>query len=132
MSDSQQASSSQHTIEIEVDTDYLEEQSAPEQGRYAFSYTIHITNLGPERVKLLHRHWRITDENNHVEEVRGPGVVGLQPEIDPGESFQYTSGAIIKTETGTMQGSYEMLREDGLRFEAPIPPFLLARPHTVH
>ena len=130
MSDSQQQSP--QTIEIEVDTDYLEEQSAPEQGRYVFSYTIYITNRGPERVKLLHRHWQITDENNHVEEVRGPGVVSQQPEIDPGESFQYTSGAILRTETGTMQGSYEMLSDDGLRFEAPIPPFLLARPHTVH
>ena len=130
MSDSQETSI--HTIEIEVNTEYLEEQSAPEKGRYAFAYTIFITNRGPERVKLMNRHWQITDENNHVEEVRGPGVVGQQPEIDPGKSFQYTSGAIIRTETGTMQGSYEMLREDGLRFEAPIPPFLLARPHTIH
>jgi len=121
-----------HTIDIHVDTDYLEEQSAPDKGRYAFSYTISITNRGPESVKLLNRHWQITDENENVEEVRGPGVVGLQPEIEPGKSFQYTSGAIIKTETGTMQGSYEMQRADGLRFEAPIPPFLLALPHTIH
>jgi ApaG protein len=121
-----------HTIEIEVDTHYLAEQSAPEKGRYAFSYTISITNRGPERVKLLNRHWQITDENAHVEEVRGPGVVGLQPEIDPGQSFQYTSGAVIRTETGTMRGSYEMLRADGLRFQAPIPPFLLSLPHTIH
>lgn len=130
MSDSEQQSV--HTIDIQVDTDYLPEQSAPGKGRYAFSYTISITNCGPESVKLLNRHWQIIDENENVEEVRGPGVVGLQPEIEPGKSFQYTSGAIIKTETGTMQGSYEMQRADGLRFAAPIPPFLLALPHTVH
>lgn len=130
MSESEQQSI--HTIDIQVDTDYLAEQSAPDKGRYAFSYTISITNRGAESVKLLNRHWQITDENENVEEVRGPGVVGLQPEIEPGKSFQYTSGAIIKTETGTMQGSYEMQRADGLLFEAQIPPFLLALPHTIH
>ena len=83
-------------------------------------------------MKLLNRHWRITDDNNRVEEVRGPGVVGQQPEIGPGQSFQYTSGAIIGTKTGTMQGSYELITASGDRFTAPIPAFLLAPPYTVH
>ena len=130
MSESEQQSV--HTIDIQVATDYLAEQSAPDKGRYAFSYTISITNRGPESVKLLNRHWQITDENENVEEVRGPGVVGLQPEIEPGKSFQYTSGAIIKTETGTMQGSYEMLAANGSKFKTPIPAFLLAPPRLVH
>ena len=121
-----------HTIEIEVNTQYLQEQSDPVSGRYAFAYTIGITNLGEESVTLVNRHWRITDDNNRVEEVKGPGVVGQQPEIEPGQSFQYSSGAIIGTETGTMEGSYEMEGASGTRFNAPIPAFLLAPPHVVH
>lgn len=119
-------------IDIHVDTQYLQDHSDPEAGRYAFAYTIFITNKGPETVKLLNRHWQITDDNNQVEEVRGPGVVGQQPVIDPGQSFHYTSGAVLRTEIGTMQGSYEMQAADGKLFEAAIPPFLLAPPHTVH
>lgn len=122
----------QDNIDIKVNTQYVQEQSDPDHGRYAFAYTIFITNHGTEPVKLLGRHWQITDDNNQTEEVRGPGVVGLQPEIDPGKSFHYTSGAVIGTEFGTMQGSYEMQSADGQRFEAPIPPFLLALPHKVH
>ena len=121
-----------HTIEIEINTRYLQEQSDPVSGRYAFAYTIGITNLGDQTVKLLNRHWRITDDNNQVEEVKGPGVVGQQPEIQPGQSFEYTSGAVIGTETGTMQGSYEMMADNGEKFLAPIPAFLLAPPHTIH
>ncbi|GAB5499268.1 MAG: Co2+/Mg2+ efflux protein ApaG [Pseudohongiellaceae bacterium] len=132
MSDTMKASTDQDQIDIKVDTQYLQEQSDPEHGRYAFAYTIFITNRGDEAVKLLNRHWQITDDNDRVEEVRGPGVVGLQPEIEPGKSFHYTSGAIIGTEFGTMQGSYEMQSADGHTFEAAIPPFLLARPHTIH
>lgn len=120
------------TIEIAVNTRYLQEHSDPEQDRYAFAYTIDITNRGAESVKLLNRHWRITDDNDHVEEVIGEGVVGQQPEILPGQSFQYTSGAVIGTEIGTMQGSYEMLTARGETFKAAIPAFLLAPPHTVH
>lgn len=120
------------TIEIVVDTQYLQEHSDPARARYAFAYTIDITNRGAEPVKLLNRHWRITDDNNRVEEVIGEGVVGQQPEIPPGQSFQYTSGAVIGTETGTMQGSYEMLASSGEKFKANIPAFLLAPPHTVH
>lgn len=121
-----------HTIEIEVNTQYLQEQSDPVSGRYAFAYTIGITNLGEESVTLVNRHWRITDDNNRVEEVKGPGVVGQQPEIEPGQSFQYSSGAIIGTETGTMEGSYEMVAANGDKFLATIPAFLLAPPHTIH
>ena len=120
------------TIEIEVNTQYLQEHSDPGKERYAFAYTIDITNHGEESVKLLKRHWRITDDKNRVEEVIGEGVVGQQPEIPPGHSFQYTSGAVIGTETGTMQGSYEMLAANGEKFDAPIPAFLLAPPHVVH
>lgn len=121
-----------HTIEIEVNTQYLQEQSDPVSGRYAFAYTIGITNLGEETITLVNRHWRITDDNNRVEEVKGPGVVGQQPEIEPGQSFQYSSGAIIGTETGTMEGSYEMVAANGDKFLATIPAFLLAPPHTIH
>ena len=119
-------------IKIAVNTRYLDEQSEPAASRYAFAYTIEITNLGQQNVTLLNRHWRITDDNNRVEEVRGDGVVGQQPVIAPGQSFHYTSGAIIGTEFGTMDGSYEMLGADGKRFKADIPPFLLSMPHTVH
>ena len=120
------------TLEISVQTQYLHEQSDPAKNRYAFSYTIGIQNLGDVPVKLLSRHWIITDDNNQIEEVRGPGVVGLQPMIHPGQKFVYSSGAVLTTQFGTMQGSYEMLRPDGSRFDAPIPAFLLSRPHSVH
>lgn len=119
-------------IEIEINTQYLQEQSDPGKDRYAFAYTIDITNKGDETIKLVKRHWRITDDNDKVEEVIGEGVVGQQPEIPPGHSFQYTSGAIIGTQIGTMQGSYEMLAESGETFQAPIPAFLLAPPHAIH
>ncbi|MDO8907758.1 MAG: Co2+/Mg2+ efflux protein ApaG [Pseudohongiella sp.] len=119
-------------IDISVQTQYLHEQSDPEKNRFVFSYTIGIQNLGSEPVKLLSRHWVITDDNNQIEEVRGPGVVGLQPMIHPGQKFVYTSGAVLTTQFGTMQGSYEMLKPDGSRFDAPIPAFLLSRPHSVH
>lgn len=129
MQDSRQDAS---TIEISVQTQYLQDQSDPANQRYAFSYTIGIENLGKESVKLLSRHWLITDDNNKVEEVRGPGVVGLQPMIHPGQKFVYSSGAVLTTQFGTMQGSYEMLKPDGSRFDVPIPAFLLSRPHSVH
>ena len=119
-------------IKIEVTQRYLEEQSVPEEQRYAFAYSIEIANQGDEAVKLLNRHWHITDDNNKVEEVRGEGVIGQQPEILPGQSFHYTSGAIINTQYGTMQGSYEMLAASGEIFKATIPAFLLAPPFSVH
>ena len=119
-------------IEIEVKSRYLQEHSDPEASHYAFAYTVEITNRGSEPVKLLNRHWQITDDNDKTEEVIGEGVVGMQPEIPPGQSFHYTSGAVIRTEIGTMQGSYGMVTPDGEHFKAAIPPFLLATPHTVH
>ena len=121
-----------HNIEIEVSTRYLREHSDPKSSRYAFAYTIDITNRSKVKVTLVNRYWRITDDNNHIEEVRGTGVVGQQPKIGPGQSFRYTSGAIIGTQTGTMQGSYELITDRGDRITAPIPAFLLAPPNTVH
>lgn len=119
-------------IDISVSTRYLEEHSDPDADRYAFAYTIGIENRSEEAVKLLSRHWIITDDNEHVEEVRGSGVVGLQPLIQPGQRFVYSSGAVLATEFGTMHGSYEMERPDGETFATKIPAFLLARPNRVH
>ena len=119
-------------IEVRVLTRYLKDQSDPQADRYAFAYTIQISNLGEDTVKLLNRHWVITDDNEKVEEVRGEGVIGQQPEIDPGQTFHYTSGAIIETEFGTMLGGYEMQTSAGEKFIAKIPPFLLSLPHKVH
>ncbi len=111
---------------------FLESRSDPDTGRFAFAYTIQIANNGPEAVQLLSRRWYITDAHNGVEEVEGEGVVGLQPVIRPGATFEYSSGAVIKTETGTMHGSYRMATVAGKKFDAPIPMFLLAPPRTVH
>jgi len=119
-------------LDISVQTQYLQEQSDPDNDRYAFAYTIGIENRSEEPIKLVSRHWIITDDNDQIEEVRGPGVVGLQPMIEPGQKFVYTSGAILSTQFGTMQGSYEMLKPDGSRFDAEVPAFLLSRPHSVH
>lgn len=120
------------SIKIDVTTRYLKEQSEPSAKRFAFAYTVNITNNGLETVQLLNRHWQIIDDKNRMEEVKGEGVIGKQPNIATGETFTYTSGAVLRTEVGTMQGSYEMCRADGSRFNAPIDPFLLAIPHTVH
>ena len=119
-------------IEVQVKCQYLEEQSLPEANRYVFAYSIAVTNRGDEAVRLLNRHWRITDDNNRVEEVRGDGVVGQQPEIQPGQTFHYTSGAVLQTETGTMRGSYGMVSAGGEKFSADIPPFLLSPPRVLH
>jgi len=119
-------------VDIKVRAQYLQGESQPEQQRYVFAYTITITNNGPEPVKLLNRYWRITDANNKIQEVRGEGVVGQQPHLKTGESFQYTSGAMIGTKFGTMEGNYEMITDDGDTFEAPIPVFVLAQPNALH
>jgi ApaG protein len=119
-------------IDIQVSTQYITQQSDPARSSYAFAYTITITNLRDEPVKLLSRHWIITDQNNKVEEVRGNGVVGQQPVIPPGQSYKYSSGAVIHTETGDMKGSYTMQSQSGAQFEAPIPLFVLAVPHMLH
>ena len=119
-------------IEISIKPQYLAQQSDPARSSYAFSYTITITNHRLESVRLLSRHWIITDQNNKVEEVKGSGVVGQQPLIHPGQSYHYTSGAVLNTETGDMKGSYAMVSSSGDKFEAPIPLFILAVPHMLH
>ena len=121
-----------HVIAIDVATRYLDDQSEPDQDRYVFAYTIHIRNTGSVPARLLGRHWFITDANGNVQEVTGEGVVGEQPWLRPGEDFSYTSGAVLETHLGTMQGSYEMLADDGTRFDAPIPRFTLSVPRTLH
>jgi ApaG protein len=121
-----------HSIRIEIETRYIESQSEPGANRYVFSYTIMIKNEGHLRAKLLTRHWIITDANGKVQEVRGEGVVGEQPELAPGESYQYTSGTLIETSVGTMGGSYQMVDEAGEPFDAEIPEFVLSVPRTLH
>ena len=122
----------QYNITIEVETTYVREQSLPEQNRFLFAYTITITNTGSIPVQLVSRHWVITDANNKVQEVRGDGVVGEQPHLTPGESFRYTSAAMLETPVGCMQGEYQMIADDGVEFEAEIPAFNLSTPHTIH
>ena len=122
----------QYHITVEVETTYIREQSIPEQNRFMFAYTITITNTGSVPVQLLGRHWVITDANNKVQEVRGDGVVGEQPHLSPGDSFRYTSAAMIETPVGCMQGEYQMIADDGVEFEAEIPVFNLSTPHTIH
>lgn len=111
---------------------FLEEQSNPDRDRYVFAYTVQVQNQGNIAAKLLSRHWIITDANGKVEEIRGEGVVGEQPYLQPGEGFQYTSGAILETAVGSMKGSYQMLADDGVTFDAEIPPFVLSIPRTLH
>ena len=122
----------QKNIEIAVAPRYLAEQSSPEQAEYVFAYTVEVSNLGSEPVQLLSRHWVITDGNNHVREVEGEGVVGEQPHIPPGTTYRYSSGAILATNTGTMEGGYTMRAESGLVFDAIIHPFGLIHPSALH
>ena len=119
-------------ISIQVKTHYLVEHSSPAIPRFAFAYSISITNNGDEPVQLLRRHWIITDGNRKVEEVRGDGVVGQQPWIAPQATHHYTSGAVLETPVGTMEGSYTMQRENGDNFKALIPRFTLAKPGSLH
>jgi ApaG protein len=119
-------------IRVDVVTAYVEEQSDPQDGRFVFSYTITIRNEGPTPARLLTRHWIITDANGKVQEVRGDGVVGEQPYLKPGQGFRYSSGAVIETPVGSMQGSYQMVDDDGAQFDAPIAPFRLAIPGVLH
>ena len=114
-----------YQFSCEVSPEYLPEQSAPDQGIYGFSYTVTVTNTGEVAAQLISRHWIISDANGHTEEVRGLGVVGQQPLLRPGESFQYTSGSRLRTASGTMHGSYFCVAEDGERFEAAVPLFVL-------
>jgi ApaG protein len=121
-----------YSIAIQVETAYVPDQSIPEECRFVFAYTITITNRGTVPTQLLRRHWVITDANRNVQEVRGDGVVGEQPHLYPGQSFRYTSGAILKTPVGCMQGSYSMLADDGAEFDAEIPPFSLSMPKILN
>jgi ApaG protein len=121
-----------HEVSVSAQTQYLPEQSDESAGRYVFSYTITIRNAGLVPAQLISRHWIITDSQGLVQEVRGLGVVGAQPLLQPGESFEYTSGASIATSVGTMKGSYQMVATDGTRFEAPIPEFTLSVPRVLH
>ncbi len=121
-----------YKIAVNVSVQYIKEQSVPENSQFVFAYTINILNRGTIDVKLLSRHWLITDAEGKVQEVRGPGVVGKHPDLKPGEDFTYTSGAIIETPVGSMQGSYQMQAEDGILFDAEIAPFSLAQPNILH
>ena len=122
----------QHKIRVDVDTSYLEDQSDPKERRYVFSYTITIRNEGSVPARLLTRHWIITDSNGKVQEVRGDGVVGEQPYLKPGQGFRYSSGAVLETPVGAMEGSDQMVADDGEQFDAPIAAFRLAMPGLLH
>lgn len=119
-------------VRVQVRSSYLPERSSPRDSHYFFTYRIRISNVGEETVQLVSRHWIITDAENRVQEVKGQGVVGKQPVLKPGESFEYTSGTSIPTAVGTMRGSYRMVAEDGLAFDVPIAPFTLSIPRTLH
>jgi len=122
-------SSNTYNIKVEVQTQYIAEQSLPDQDHFVFAYTITIHNNGEVPAQLLRRHWVITDANNKVQEVKGEGVVGEQPHLQPGESYRYTSGTMLET---TMRGSYLMIADDGVEFEADIPQFTLSMPRILH
>ena len=126
------AEGKKYQITINVDTTYLADQSDPSSDRYVFSYTISIANTGTVAAQLISRHWIITDADNVVQEVKGLGVVGEQPLLRPGESFEYTSGTAMATPVGTMRGTYQMVAEDGNKFDAEIPQFTLAMPRVRH
>jgi ApaG protein len=126
------ASEKKYQISVTTRTTYVAEQSDPDSGRYVFAYTITITNTGSVTAQLISRHWIITDADNRVQEVRGLGVVGEQPLLKADESFEYTSGTAIATPVGTMRGSYQMVAEDGVQFDAPIPEFTLSMPRVLH
>ncbi len=121
-----------YDVAVQVQSFYLPEQSEPEAQRFAFAYTVRLHNAGDVAARLLSRRWLITDADGHTEEVRGDGVVGVQPLLQPGERYEYTSGAILKTSLGTMEGSYEMQAVDGTRFAAAIPAFVLSVPRVLH
>jgi len=122
----------QYRIDVSAESTFVRDQSAPDDDKYVFAYTITINNTGSVTAQLRSRHWIITDGRGKVQEVRGEGVVGEQPRLSPGESFRYTSAAMLETPVGTMHGSYQMLADDGTEFDAPIPPFGLALPNMIH
>ena len=122
----------EYDTRVEVQTSYISDQSEPDEQRFVFSYTITIENHGGIPAKLLTRNWYITDADGNVQEVEGDGVVGEQPHLKPGDGFRYTSGTVLKTPVGSMHGIYHMLADDGTEFDAPIPPFTLSVPNTLH
>ena len=126
------AEGTKYHISINVDTTYLSEQSDPPSDRYVFAYTVTIANTGTVAAQLISRHWIITDAENVTQEVKGLGVVGEQPLLQPGESFEYTSGTAMATPVGTMRGTYQMVSEDGKKFDAEIPMFTLSMPRILH
>jgi len=126
------AEGKKYHISITVNTAYLADQSDPSSDRYVFAYTISIANTGTVAAQLISRHWIITDAENVTQEVKGLGVVGEQPLLRPGESFEYTSGTAMATPVGTMRGSYQMVAEDGNKFDAEIPAFTLSMPRVLH
>lgn len=117
-----------HGVRVSVSSLYLPHQSTPEEGRFVFAYTVVIRNEGDRAAQLRSRHWVITDARGRIEEVRGDGVVGEQPTLEPGEEFHYTSGCVLNTARGTMHGSYRLRRADGSHFDAEISPFVLSKP----
>ena len=119
-------------VRIHVESTYLPDQSRPAQGEWNFKYHVRIFNAGDQGVQLLSRHWIIEDAYGHTEEVRGPGVVGYQPVLEPGESFEYTSGCPLKTSFGSMRGTYQMVTRSGEQFDAEIAPFALSEPHSIN
>jgi ApaG protein len=124
--------SKRYEITVSPKVTFLAEQSDPDRNHFVFAYTITVTNTGSVAAQLVSRHWIITDGEHRIQEVKGLGVVGQQPLLKPGESFEYTSGASIPTAVGTMRGTYQMRAEDGQTFDAPIPPFTLSVPRTLH
>ena len=124
--------SEKNKVLVEAQPLYIEAQSSPENNRFVFAYTITITNVGSTSAKLLTRHWLITDANGKVQEVNGDGVVGEHPYLRPGDSFRYTSAAMIETPVGVMQGKYQMQADNGESFSAPVPKFTLTIPRTLH
>ncbi len=121
-----------NNVRVEVQSQYAPGHSQPFQDKWSFHYTIRITNEGDDTVQLISRHWFFTDGNGEVQEVRGPGVVGEQPVLAPGEAFEYTSGCTLKTSTGTMRGTYQMVSEDGSHFDVEIATCALVEPYTIH
>jgi ApaG protein len=119
-------------IRVTVSSAYVAGQSAPKARRYVFAYTVRISNEGSETAQLRSRHWIITDGNGKIEQVRGPGVVGEQPTLRPGEHFEYTSGCVLETPRGSMHGTYQMVRSDGSEFDATIAPFALLLPFSLN
>ncbi len=121
-----------HDIRVSVQSYYISEQSNPDDNHYVFAYTVNIHNNGSVPAKLLSRHWIITDSDGKTQEVTGEGVIGEQPHIQPGDSFEYTSGTHMETPVGSMHGSYQMMADDGVNFDAEIPAFTLALPSALH